>query len=181
MVVVLLPLLSQVLRLSPSQVHNYTCCKLIPILQYGDESALYYSHIFQHYSHVILAPGYLYYVGSYARIMGSSLLKFTKRGRQELIYRQGGDRPLQQSQGHLSGSTAVNRDPVFKQTNAGMTRPITHLAPALTHGGKNTQPGPTALYGGKHTGNGARFPVAVGSPQQIVTAISVFTNCPGDG
>ncbi len=49
MVVVLLPLLIRVLRLSPSQVHNYTCCKLIPILQYGDESTLYYYHIFQHY------------------------------------------------------------------------------------------------------------------------------------
>ncbi len=65
MVVVLLPLLSRVLRLSPSQVHNYTCCKLIPIqLQYGDKSTLYYSHIFQHYSRVILAPGYLYYAGN---------------------------------------------------------------------------------------------------------------------
>ncbi len=69
MVVVLLPLLSRILRLSPSQVHNYTCCKLIPILQYGDESTLYYSHTFR----VILAPGYLYYAGNYARIMDSRI------------------------------------------------------------------------------------------------------------
>ncbi len=61
------------ITITSSQLHNYTCCKLIPILQYGDEFTLYYSHIFQHYSRVILAPGYLYYAGNYARIMDSSL------------------------------------------------------------------------------------------------------------